>query len=120
MSARGSQGLERIIKATAYSWQGLQATFRNEAAFRQELLLTLIMAPLGLWLGRSGVERALLVGVLLLILIVELLNTCIEVVVDRIGAESHELSGLAKDMASAAVFVSLVNAGVVWALVLFT
>lgn len=120
MSARGAQGFERIIKATVYSWQGLKASFQNEAAFRQELLLTLIMAPVGLWLGESGAERALLVGVLLLVLIVELLNTGIEVMVDRIGDEPHELSGLAKDMGSAAVFVSLVNAAVIWILVLFT
>jgi len=120
MSAQGPRGIDRIIKATVYSWQGLKVTFRNEAAFRQELLLTVIMAPLGLWLGQNGVERALLIGVLLLLLAVELLNTAIEVVVDRIGDEVHELSGLAKDLGSAAVFVALVNTGVVWALVLFT
>lgn len=120
MSAQGARGIARIIKATVYSWQGLKAAFNNEAAFRQELLLTAIMAPVGLWLGRTGLERALLVGVLLLILIVELLNTGIESAVDRQGRERHELSGLAKDMGSAAVFMALVNAGVVWALVLFT
>ena len=75
MSAQGPRGIERIIKATVYSWQGLKATFRNEAAFRQELLLCVILAPLGLWLGHNGVERALLVGSLLLVIIVELLNT---------------------------------------------
>jgi diacylglycerol kinase (ATP) len=119
MSAQGPRGIERIIKATVYSWQGLKATFRNEAAFRQELLLCVILAPLGLWLGHNGVERALLVGSLLLVIIVELLNTGIEIVVDRFGGERHELSGWAKDAGSAAVLVSLVNVCVIWALVLF-
>jgi diacylglycerol kinase (ATP) len=119
MSAQGPRGIERIIKATVYSWQGLKATFRNEAAFRQELLLFLILAPLGLWLGHNGVERGLLVGSLLLVLIVELLNTGIEIVVDRFGGERHELSGWAKDAGSAAVFLSLVNVCVIWTLVLF-
>lgn len=119
MSAQGSGGIERIIKATVYSWQGLKATFRNEAAFRQETLLALVLTPAGLWLGRDGVERALLVGVLILVLIVELLNTGIEIIVDRFGGEQHELSGRAKDVGSAAVFMSLANVVVVWALVLF-
>ena len=119
MSAQESRGIERIIKATVYSWQGLKATFRNEAAFRQEVVLALLLAPVGLWLGKSGVERALLVGALILVLIVELLNTGIEILVDRFGSERHELSGWAKDVGSAAVFMSLVNVVVVWALVLF-
>lgn len=120
MSAQGPQGIDRIIKATRYSWQGLCSTFRNEAAFRQELALVVILAPLGLWLGQDGVQRALLLGSLLLVLIVELLNTGIEIVVDRFGGEQHELSGRAKDAGSAAVFVSLLNVCVVWALVLLT
>ena len=119
MAAQGPQGIERILKATVYSWRGLKAAFHNEAAFRQELLLTAILAPLGLWLGQNGVERALLLGTLFLVVIVELLNTAIEVVVDRFGGELHELSGRAKDLGSAAVLLSLVNVVVVWALVLF-
>jgi len=119
MSAQRPRGIERIIKATVYSWQGLKTTFRNEAAFRQELMLCVILAPLGLWLGSNGVERALLVGSLFLVIIAELMNTGIEIVVDRFGGERHELSGRAKDAGSAAVFISLVNVCVIWALVLF-
>lgn len=119
MSAQGPQGIERILKATLYSWRGLKAAFYNEAAFRQELILALILFPVGLWLGKSGLERAVLIGVLFLVLIVEMLNTGIEIVVDRFGGEPHELSGRAKDVGSAAVFLSLVNVLVVWGLVLF-
>lgn len=99
---------------------GLRAAFVNEAAFRQELALFVVMAPLGYWLGSSGVERALLIGSVLLVLIVELLNSAIEAVVDRIGAERHDLSGRAKDIGSAAVFVALLNVAVIWGLVLVT
>lgn len=119
MAAQGPQGIERLLKATVYSWQGLKAAFHNEAAFRQELLLTLILTPLGLWLGENGIERALLLGALFLVMIVELLNTGIEIVVDRFGGELHELSGRAKDVGSAAVLLSLINVGVIWGLVLF-
>ena len=114
----GHTGITRIIKAAGYSWRGLQATFVHEAAFRQELALCVILAPLGIWLGHSGVEQALLLGCLLLVLIVELLNTGIEAVVDRFGGEQHELSGRAKDIGSAAVFISLVNVMLVWGLIL--
>lgn len=113
-------GWRRVVNATVNSWAGLKGVWRNEAAFRQESLLCLFLTPVGLWLGRSGVERALLVGSLLLIMIVELLNSGIEAVVDRIGPEWHELSRLAKDTGSAAVFMTLLHAGVVWALVLLT
>ncbi|HSN73414.1 MAG TPA: diacylglycerol kinase, partial [Steroidobacteraceae bacterium] len=102
-------GLKRLLLATGHSWRGLVGAFREEAAFRQELALTVVLLPLGIWLGRTGVERALLIGSLLLVLIVELLNSGIEAVVDRVGLERHELSGLAKDMGSAAVLVSLLN-----------
>lgn len=119
MAAQRPQGFERILKATVYSWQGLRAAFHNEAAFRQEVMLSLILVPLALWLGDSGIERTLLIGALLLVLIVELLNTGIEIVVDRLGGEMHELSGRAKDVGSAAVFLSLINVLVVWGLVLF-
>lgn len=114
-----AQGIERIIKATSYSIKGLRFAFRNEAAFRQELALVILLLPVSIWIGDTGVEKALLAGVLIMLLIVELLNTGIEVVVDRFGGEHHELSGYAKDVASAAVFVSLINAAVVWGLVLF-
>ena len=114
----GATGLTRIINATHYSYKGLIATYKNEAAFRQELFLAIILAPLGLWLGATGVEQALLIGSLLIVLIVELLNSGIEAVVDRFGGERHELSGIAKDMGSAAVFLSLANVIVIWSLIL--
>lgn len=119
MSMKGARGLTRIWRATIYSWQGLKAVFRHEAAFRQEVLLTAVLAPLGLWLGQTGTERALLLGALLLVLIVELLNSGIEAAIDRFGGEMHELSGRAKDAGSAAVFFALLNVVVVWTLVLF-
>lgn len=108
----------RIWRATRFSWQGLRAALRHEAAFRQELALTLVLAPLGLWLGSNGVERALLLGALLLVLITELVNSAIEAAVDRHGPDPHDLSGRAKDIGSAAVFVALVNVPVIWGLVL--
>lgn len=118
MGKPGNTGLRRVIRATGYSWAGLRAAAKHEAAFRQELALCVVLIPLALWLGGDGVERALLVGSLLLVLIVELLNSAIEAVVDRIGAEQHELSGRAKDIGSAAVFVALANVVVIWVLVL--
>jgi diacylglycerol kinase (ATP) len=117
-SGSNNTGLQRLLRASVYSWQGLVAAFRNEAAFRQEVALSLIVIPLALWLGDSGTERALLVMVWVLVLVVELLNSAIEAVVDRIGAERHALAGRAKDIGSAAVLVALVNAGLVWLLVL--
>ncbi|MEF3193292.1 MAG: diacylglycerol kinase [Halothiobacillaceae bacterium] len=116
--ASENTGLKRVLLAARYSWQGLTTCYRKEAAFRQELWLVLLLAPLALWLGKDGVERALLIGSLMLVLVVELLNTGIENVVDRVGSEPHKLSGRAKDMGSAAVFVSLVTTALVWALVL--
>lgn len=114
----GRRGIARIFFAALYSWKGLKTAFRKEAAFRQELLLAVILAPLAVWLGRTGVERALLIGSVLLVLIVELLNSGLEAVVDRFGDEWHKLAGRAKDMGSAAVFIALVNVVVVWAVVL--
>lgn len=110
-------GWARVWRATRYSAQGLRAAFAGEEAFRQELLIVAVMTPLGLWLGRSAVERALLVGTLLLTLIVELLNSAVEAAVDRIGLDRHELSGRAKDLGSAAVFVALLLTGMVWLLI---
>lgn len=111
-------GFVRIVNAFGNTWKGFVGAFREEAAFRQELALCVVLFPLGLWLGESGVERALLVGPIFIILIVELLNSGIEATVDRIGLERHQLSGLAKDLGSAAVFTSFSLLVVVWALVL--
>jgi diacylglycerol kinase (ATP) len=115
---KGVTDIKRIIRATAYSLVGLKAAIVGEAAFRQELLLFVVLAPLGAWLGQTGVERALLIGSLMVVLIVELLNSALEAVVNRIGTERHQLSGIAKDLGSAAVFVALALAVVVWALLL--
>ncbi len=112
------QGLGRVTRAFASSVKGLAGAYREEQAFRQELLFACLALPLGLWLGRSGVERALLTAPVLLILIVELLNSAIEATVDRIGLERHELAGLAKDIRSAALLLSFILLGVVWLLVL--
>ncbi len=112
-------GLRRLILASVNSLKGLRSAFLSEAAFRQELALAIVLIPIGLWLGKTGVERALLVGSVLFVLVVELLNTAIETVVDRIGLEHHQLSGRAKDIGSAAVFVALVFLVAVWALLLF-
>ena len=112
------RGLVRLWRAFGASGRGLAGAFREEAAFRQELCFAALVIPTGLWLGRSGVERALLVGPVLLILIVELINSAIEATVDRIGYEHHALAGLAKDLGSAAVFMSFVLLGGVWLLVL--
>lgn len=118
MANQQATGLRRIINATSYSWLGLKAAFKHEAAFRQELLLLLVGIPLALYLTSDGVERALMIGSLILILIVELINSAIEAVVDRFGGEMHELSGRAKDVGSAAVMLALFNAGVIWLLLL--
>lgn len=113
-----NRGIRRLIRAGGFSCKGLAAAFRHETAFRQEVALTVLLIPLALWLGDSGVERALLIMSWLLVLMFELVNSGVEAVVDRIGTEHHELSGRAKDVGSAAVLVALVNAAVVWLLVL--
>ncbi len=118
---KGNKGLldaGRLLRAAGYSLGGLRAAFVHETAFRQEVILFLVLAPAAWWLGGSGVERALLIGSLLLVLVVELLNSAIESVVDRIGAEPHTLSGRAKDQGSAAVLLALLLAVLTWALVL--
>ena len=112
------RGFTRLLRAFDASRKGLIGAFREEAAFRQELAFAVIAAPLGLWLGHNGVERALLVASVLLVLVVELLNSAIEAAVDRIGLERHELAGLAKDIGSAAVLMAIVLLAVVWALIL--
>jgi diacylglycerol kinase (ATP) len=117
---KGKTGLRRLLNATRYSLEGFAAAARHEDAFRQELLLVVALAPLALWLGDNGLERAALVAVLLLVLIVELLNSAIEAAVDRISFENHRLAKRAKDIGSAAVMLSLVNAGVVWLLIILS
>jgi len=117
--ADGIKGWARLFRATRVSYLGLGWAIREEEAFRIEAALCLILAPAALWLGHDGVERALLLMSLFLVLITELLNTAVEVVVDRIGTERHTLSGRAKDLGSAAVHLSLVQVPVVWGLVLF-
>ena len=112
-------GIRRLIKATEYSLQGLAASFRHETAFKQEVVATLVLIPLALWLGSTGLERAVLITVWMLVPLFELVNSAIEAVVDRIGPELHELSGRAKDISSATVMVALINAAVVWLLVLW-
>ena len=112
------QGVGRLLRAFVSTGRGFLGAYREEAAFRQELVLSLAVIPLGVWLGRSGVERALLIAPMLLILIVELLNSAIEATVDRIGLEHHILAGLAKEIGSAAVFLAFVLLVVVWLLVL--
>ncbi|KAA9002836.1 diacylglycerol kinase [Affinibrenneria salicis] len=113
-------GLTRIIKATGYSLQGLRLAWRYEAAFRQEVLLLIAAVAVALWLDVSVVERLLLILSVALIVLMELLNSAIEAVVDRIGMERHELSGRAKDIGSAAVFVAILLALVVWLSILWS
>jgi diacylglycerol kinase (ATP) len=112
-------GFRHLRNASQNSLQGLTAAWRNETAFRQASTMTILLTPIGIWLGTTGVERALLVGSLLLMLMVELLNSGVEAVVDRVGLERHALSGIAKDVASAAVAIAILNAVIVWLLVLW-
>ena len=107
-------GLNRMWHATLYSLEGLRAGW-GEAAFRQEALVALVLVPVAFWLGQSWVERSLLAGSVLIVLIVELLNTGIETAIDRVGPEWHDLSKRAKDMGSAAVFLSLLLCAGTWA-----
>jgi diacylglycerol kinase (ATP) len=111
-------GPSRLASALGASWRGLAGAVREEAAFRQELLLAMVVIPLGLYLGKSAVEKVLLVAPMFLVLIVELLNSAIEATVDRVGLEQHRLAGLAKDIASAAVLISFALLTCVWALLL--
>lgn len=112
----GHTGFKHLVHSTRYSWKGLKAAFRNEAAFRQEVGITAVMLPFAWWIGEGPVSWLLLVGSLFFVLIVELLNSAIENVVDRIGTEHHVLSGRAKDIGSAAVMLSLIMAGLTWGL----
>ena len=119
MAGSGNTGITRWKKALGFTWLGLKATYKHEEAFRQEVFLLIVSTPLAIWLGETGIEIALLIGSVLLLLIVELLNSAIEAVVDRFGGEIHELSGRAKDMGSAAVFIAMINTSLVWLLVIF-
>jgi len=115
---RNGRGLGRLIRAGKSSLAGFKAAFKHEQAFRQELLFVVVFFPVALLLGESGVEKALLAGSLLLVLIVELLNSAVEAVVDRVGLDYHTLSGRAKDMGSAAVFLVIAHALMVWLVIL--
>jgi diacylglycerol kinase (ATP) len=116
---KGKSGLRRIWNAFHYSLAGIAAAYRHEDAFRQEVLLALVLVPLGLWLGEGGVEKALLVGSVLLVLLVELINSAIEATVDRISLDDHLLAKRAKDIGSAAVLLALLIMTTAWILVLF-
>lgn len=107
-------GWRRIIKAAGYSWQGLRAAWHHEAAFRQEAVLAVVAVIVACWLNVDTVTRILLIGSVVLVVIVEVLNSAIEAVVDRLGPEIHPLSGRAKDLGSAAVFLALLLAAFVW------
>lgn len=111
---KGRTGLDRIVHAAGYSWAGLKAAYTGESAFRQETWLCVVAAPLAFWLAKTWEQAALLLGSLLLVLIVELLNSAVEAVVDRVSFERHELSKRAKDIASAAVLMALVLAAGIW------
>ncbi len=112
------RGPGRILKAAVWSFQGLRAAWMHESSFRLEVYLLAVMGPLALWLGQTGVERALLLGSCLLVLAAELLNSAVEAVIERYGPEHHELAGRAKDMGSAAVFVLMMNVLLCWGLIL--
>ncbi|UJF21059.1 diacylglycerol kinase [Shewanella sp. OMA3-2] len=118
MKPKNNHGFKRVIRATGFSIQGFKAAFRDEAAFRQELVLAAIMLPIALLIDVSILERLMLILGVFLVLIVELLNSAIEAVVDRFGGEIHPLSGQAKDIASAAVFLSLLFCGICWVVII--
>lgn len=117
--ANNVTGLVRIIKAAGYSWKGLRAAWQHEAAFRQEAILALVATLIACWLDVDAITRVLLIGSVFLIIIVEILNSAIEAVVDRIGSEIHPLAGRAKDMGSAAVLLSIILALFIWASLLW-
>jgi diacylglycerol kinase (ATP) len=118
MANQTAKGIYRLINACFFSAAGFKATWEHEEAFRQEVLLFIVTTPLAIWLARTRIELVLMIGSLVLVLLVELLNSAIEAVVDRVGFEHHELSGRAKDIGSAAVMLSLIWAAVTWALIL--
>ena len=115
---KGKTGLKRLINAFGYSIAGILAAFKHEDAFRQEVILTVILVPIALYYGQTSIEQTLMISSLLLIIIVELLNSSIEATVDRISVKHHKLAKRAKDIGSAAVFFSLINAAAIWFLIL--
>lgn len=117
MPKSNRRGFGRLVAATGFSMAGFRAAWRGEEAFRQEVMLAAVLVPAAIWLGQTMLQRALLVGTCLLVLVVELLNSAVEAVVDRVGDELHVLSGQAKDMGSAAVLLSLALTVLVWAAV---
>ncbi len=119
MAKTGATGIRRIINAAGYSWLGFKAAYQHEAAFRQELVLMLVLTPVALYYGPSYADKALLIASLVFILLVEILNSALEAAIDRFGDEHHPLSGRAKDMGSAAVFLAFIIAGLVWFSVLY-
>lgn len=118
MANQNEKGVKRILNACYFSAAGFKAVWTHEEAFRQEVLLFVITTPLAIWLGRTPIEKLLLIGSVVLVLLVELLNSAIEAIVDRVGLERHELSGRAKDIGSAAVMLSLVWAAITWTYIL--
>jgi diacylglycerol kinase (ATP) len=120
MANQNAKGFKRLINACWFSLAGFKATWQHEEAFRQEVILLIISTPLACYLGNSTIEKLLLIGSVILVLIVELLNSAIEAVVDRVGLEHHELSGRAKDIGSAAVMLSLIWAIATWSLILLS
>lgn len=119
MAKTDNTGVRRIVRAAGFSRKGFAAAFKNEAAFRQELALTLLIVPLAFWLTDNRLERALMVGTWLLVPLMEMINSAIEAVVDRVGDEYHPLAGAAKDIGSAAVVFAMIIAAVVWVILLF-
>ena len=117
---KGKQGLTRLINALGYSRDGLCAAWKHEAAFREEVLLAAIAIPMAIYFGKTGIERALLIGSILLILVVEILNSGLEAIVDKASPEKHDLAKRAKDMGSAAVLLALLSAAIVWGCILLS
>jgi diacylglycerol kinase (ATP) len=115
---KGKTGIKRLANAFSYSVAGTLAAFKHEDAFRQEVILSTVLIPLAIYLGQTAIEQALMIASILLIIIVELLNSSVEATVDRISVKRHKLSKRAKDIGSAAVFFSLVNTAVIWFLIL--
>ena len=119
MGNQNATGIKRIINAFFFTFNGFKAIWHHEEAFRQEVLLFFVTFPLAIWLGETNIEKLLLIGSMILVLLVEMLNSAVEAVVDRIGLEHHELSGRAKDICSAAVFVAIAWAVITWIVILF-
>ena len=116
---KGKTGLRRLLNAFGYSMAGIKAAYQNEDAFRQEVTMAIVLIPLAIYLGDTAITKALMIGSVLLVIVVELLNSSIEATVDRISLENHDLAKRAKDIGSAAVLLSLINLVVIWGLLIF-